>query len=150
MSAVDTVTTRAGGPRSAPDGSCLSARLEMLTGPRWPIAVLTLAGELDIATQMFAEIVLRAAVDTAPGPVVVDLAGLQFSSVHGLEQLAAPACTAGGHEYVAAGLTPHLQRLAARLCTPDRPIRYPDAASAVTALRADQTPPPGWRSCASA
>ena len=115
----------------------LSCRLESLasTGPR-PVTVLWVVGEIDRFTQSAAETALDVVLQHAPGAVVVDLAGLTFCSVNGLRLLGGPTATTGGHAYVLAGLSPHLQRATALLWDPGLPVRYPHTAAAVTALRA--------------
>ena len=136
MAAIDTSTRRFLGDPTRRAAQQLSCRLESLPHPPGPpLTVLCMVGELDSCTQLLAENALGAAVDLAPGPLVVDLAGLRFCSAYGLALLATPTGTTGGHAYVLAGLTPSLRRVTGLLWPADRPVRYPRAAAAVAALR---------------
>jgi anti-anti-sigma factor len=81
-----------------------NVEVELLEAPRAGVA---LSGDLDMADAEAVERLLgRLARDAAPGPVVVDLRGLEFIDSHGVRALFRArdaALRAGGHLTVLAG-----------------------------------------------
>ena len=134
MTAIDTVSDQDLDEQPTAGGTRLSCRLELLRCPGRPVTVLSLFGEIDICTRSTAETAVAAALDHAPGPVVVDLSGLTFCSARGVGVFAAWNSTVDGHDYVLAGIPPHLQRITTLLWTARHPDCYPHTAAAVTAV----------------
>jgi anti-anti-sigma factor len=114
--------------------------LDIETGPAGVIAVLHLAGDIDMLTLPLLCAALIAALDIRPADLVVDLSGVRFCGVRGFVLLAAMARTTAccGIGYAVAGLGAHLDRAATRAWTGQRLCRHPDTAAAITAVRGRQ------------
>ena len=126
--------------RSGTTSMC-SCELETEPGPTGPILVLHVAGEIDLVTLPLLRHALAAAVGHRPGDLVVDMAAVDFCCLRGFTLLATAATTAqtNGTGYALSGLSPHLGRFAT-LLWPEAPfVRYSSTATAVTAIRIDQT-----------
>lgn len=122
-------------PVASPRGHLLSCHLQCVPSPDAPITVLSLVGELDTSTRSHAAISLHAALNRAPGPLIVDLAALTFCSAGGMGLLGDPTSTPGGHPYILAGLSPHLRRVSSVLWPVVPPLLHPTTRDAVADLR---------------
>ena len=86
--------------------------LDIETSPLGTVAVLRLAGEIDMFTLPLIRDALSAARDHRPDHLVVDLSEITFCSIRGFVELAGDAfATTGG--YTLTGIGPHMERLAA-------------------------------------
>ena len=114
--------------------------LDIETGPVGSIAVLHLAGDIDMLTLPLVRAALITALDTRPADLVVDLSEVRFCGVRGFGLLAAMAATTArcGIGYAVAGVGPHLDRAATRAWFGQRLCRHPTTAAAVTATRRTQ------------
>ena len=114
--------------------------LDIETGPVGSIAVLHLAGDIDMLTLPLVRAALFTALDTRPGDLVVDLSEVRFCGVRGFVLLAAMAATTArcGIGYAVAGVGPHLDRAATQAWFGQRLRRHPNTAAAVTATRHTQ------------
>jgi anti-sigma B factor antagonist len=114
--------------------------LDIETGPVGSIAVLHLAGDIDMLALPLVRAALFTALDTRPGDLVVDLSEVRFCGVRGFALLAAMARTTAscGIGYAVAGMGPHLDRAATQAWSGQRLRRHPTTAAAVTATRRGQ------------
>jgi anti-sigma B factor antagonist len=114
--------------------------LDIETGPAGRIAVLHMAGDIDMLTLPFVGAALITALDTRPADLVIDLSEVRFCGVRGFALLAAMARTTAtcGIGYAVAGMGPHLDRAATQTWSDQRLPRHPSTAAAVTATRRGQ------------
>jgi len=114
--------------------------LDIKTGPVGSIAVLHLAGDIDMLTLPLVRAALITALDTRPADLVVDLSEVRFCGVRGFVVLAAMAAmtTRCGIGYAVAGVGPHLDRAATQAWFGQRLCRHPNTAAAITATRHTQ------------
>jgi anti-sigma B factor antagonist len=112
-------------------------QLDIETGPAGTIAVLHLAGDIDMLTIPLLCAALITALDIRPADLVVDLSEIHFCGVRGFVLLAAMARTTAtcGIGYAVAGMGPHLDRAATQAWSGQRLRRHPDSAAAITATR---------------
>ncbi len=115
-------------------------QLDIETGPAGSIAVLHLAGDIDMLTLPLVCAALITALDARPADLVVDLSEVRFCGVRGFVLLAAMAPTTAscGIGYAVAGVGPHLDRAATQAWSGQRLHRHPTTAAAVTATRRGQ------------
>ena len=115
-------------------------QLDIETGPVGSIAVLHMAGDIDMLTLPLVCAALITALDIRPADLVVDLSEVRFCGVRGFVLLAAMAATAAtcGIGYAVAGMGRHLDRAATQTWSGQRLRRYPSTAAAVTATRHGQ------------
>jgi anti-sigma B factor antagonist len=115
-------------------------QLDIETGPVGSIAVLHVAGDIDLLTLPLVCAALITALNTRPADLVVDLSEVRFCGVRGFVLLAAMARTTAtcGIGYAVAGIGPHLDRAATQAWSGQRPKRHPTTAAAVTATRPGQ------------
>jgi anti-anti-sigma factor len=111
-------------------------QLDIETGPVGSIAVLHMAGDIDMLKLPLVCAALATALDTRPANLVVDLSQVRFCGVRGFVLLAAMARTTAscGIGYAVAGVGPHLDRAARR--------PGPVSAFAATPLPPPRSPPP--------
>jgi anti-anti-sigma factor len=116
-------------------------QLDIETGPVGSIAVLHMAGDIDLLTLPLVCAALITALNTRPADLVVDLSEVRFCGVRGFVLLAAMARTTAtcGIGYAVAGIGPHLDRAATQAWSGQRLHRHPNTAAAVTATRPTQT-----------
>jgi anti-sigma B factor antagonist len=114
--------------------------LDIETGPAGSIAVLHMAGDIDMLTLPLVRAALITALDTRPADLVVDLSEVRFCGVRGFGLLAAMAATTArcGIGYAVAGVGPHLDRAATQAWFGQRLRRHPTTAAAVTATQRTQ------------
>ena len=151
MSSLDTHLALTAQPTS-PTRSAISAihdpetaalwqqHLDVEPGPTGSIALLRLAGDLDMLTLPLVCAALVTAVETRPADLVVDLSEVRFCGVRGVALLAAAArMTANsGIGYAVAGVGAHLERAVHRIWPDSCLVRYPDITAAVTAIHRGQ------------
>jgi anti-sigma B factor antagonist len=115
-------------------------QLNIETGPAGSIAVLHMAGDIDMLTLPLVCAALTTALDTRPADLVVDLSQVRFCGVRGFALLAAMARTTAscGIGYAMAGIGPHLDRAATQAWSGQRLHRHPTTAAAVTATQRTQ------------
>jgi anti-anti-sigma factor len=111
--------------------------LDIETGPVGNIAVLHMAGDIDMLTLPLVCAALITALGTRPTDLVVDLSEVRFCGVRGFGLLAAMARTTAtcGIGYAVAGVGPHLDRAATQAWFGQRLRRHPHTAAAVTTAR---------------
>jgi anti-anti-sigma factor len=114
--------------------------LDIETGPAGSIAVLHMAGDIDMLTLPLVCAALITALNTRPADLVVDLSEVHFCGVRGFGLLAAMArtTTTCGIGYAVAGMGPHLDRAATQAWSDQRLRRHANTAAAVTATRRGQ------------
>jgi anti-sigma B factor antagonist len=115
-------------------------QLNVETGPTGNIAVLHMAGDIDMLTLPLVCAALITVLDTRPADLVVDLSEVRFCGVRGFGLLAAVARTTAtcGIGYAVAGVGRHLDRAATQAWSGQRLRRHPNTAAAVTAARRTQ------------
>lgn len=115
-------------------------QLDIETGPAGSIAVLHMAGDIDMLTLPLVCAALVTALDARPADLVVDLSEVRFCGVRGFVLLAAMARTTAtcGIGYAVAGVGLHLDRAATQAWSDQRLRRHPTIAAAVTAARRTQ------------
>lgn len=134
-------------PAQGLDGSRLCAcELQVEPGPAGDIAVVRVAGEIDILTIPAVEAALAEAMARTPADVVLDLSAVGFCCVRGFALLARFVQTTqeNGVGCAVSGLSPHLDRVATILWSQQHCVRYRSTAAAVTAMRIDQTYRSAW------
>jgi anti-sigma B factor antagonist len=114
--------------------------LDVEHGPTGSIALLRMAGDLDMLTLPLVCAALVTAVETCPADLVVDLSEVRFCGVRGFALLAATArvTATSGIGFAVAGMGAHLDRAATRIWSDSCLVRYPDIAAAVTAIHRKQ------------
>ncbi len=129
------------GPASIHPGAWCSCELDFEPGPAGRIAVVRVAGEIDLVSLPSVGSALDAALDQHPADLVVDMAGVGFCGVRGFALLATAAGTAAssGIGYSVSGMLPSLDRIATLLWPERRCVRYRSVVAAVTAIRLDHT-----------
>lgn len=126
------------GDGRAPEFRCVVDAVPLDPQGRTTIVILRMAGEIDLLTQHAVEGALRSGLHAGGRHLLVDLSAVTFCGARGLATLADTASTAAGRRlgYAVSGLSPHLDRTAAMLWSPDGPTRYRSLAVAVTTIRA--------------
>jgi anti-anti-sigma factor len=114
--------------------------LRVEPGPTGRIALLRLAGDLDMLTLPLVCAALVTAVDTRPADLVVDLSEVRFCGVRGFALLAAAARMTADSAigYAVVGVGAHLERSARRIWSDECLVRYPDIAAALAAVHREQ------------
>ena len=114
--------------------------LDIEPGPGGSIALLSLAGDIDMLTLPLVCAALVAALETRPVDLVVDLGAVRFCGVRGFAMLAAAgrATATEGIGFAVSGVGPHLDRGARQAWSDQRLVRYITLSAAITAIRRDQ------------
>lgn len=120
------------GPRPDAEAVC-SCHTSSIAIPDGEITIIRVYGDIDLNTQAVLQSTLDGAVRRRPAHLVVDLAGVRFCSVGGLEVLVR-AVDAPPPRYVLSGLAPRTERVLRMLGPPDAlPARHASVRVAVLA-----------------
>lgn len=119
-------------------GSAYHWRLDTQAGPAGTIAVLRLAGDIDMDTLPSVWAALITALIDQPADLVVDLSEIRFCGVRGFAVLAAIARVTAttGTGYAVSGLGRHLDHAAAQVWPDQHLVRHSTIAAAFAAIRA--------------
>jgi anti-anti-sigma regulatory factor len=109
-------------------------------GPGGSIALLSLAGEIDMLTLPLVCAALVMALETRAADLVVDLGAVRFCGVRGFAMLAAVgrATAAEGIGSAVSGVGPHLDGGARQVWSDQPVVCYVTLSAAVIAIRRDQ------------
>jgi anti-sigma B factor antagonist len=138
VAAKPTAPTRSRSALHDPESAALwRQQLHVEIGPAGRVAVLRVAGDIDMLTLPLMCAALVTALETRPAELVVDVSKVRFCGVRGFALLAATARTTATNEigYAVTGVGPHLDRAAAQIWTDQPPARYPSIKAAFTAIR---------------
>jgi anti-sigma B factor antagonist len=110
-------------------------------GPGGSIALLSLAGDIDMLTLPLVCAALVMALETRAADLVVDLDAVRFCGVRGFAMLAAAgrATAAEGIGFAVSGVGPHLDRGARQVWSDQPVVCYVTLTAAIIAIRRDQT-----------
>lgn len=124
--------------RWPPRGARIACGWETFTVGNATVTVLSLAGEIDLTTEVIVHAALSHTLDRSTSDIVVDLSDVPFCSTSGYGALVdtADAAATTGRHFAVVTASPQLGRVCA-LLWPDRHIpRHDTAAAAISEIRA--------------